>query len=101
MVSPCQGPINEILKCIDVKAAMPYLEAHTACVRQAVDDDRGGGWPLAQVAGHVLHGLVHLVAVSEDEPRGKNVLEAAASQSPVNLAVFGEILKYKILHNRD
>lgn len=70
-----------------------YLEAHAACVRQAVDDDRCGGWPLAEVAGHVLHGLVHLVTVAEDEPRGKNVLEAAASQSPVHLTVFGEILQ--------
>ena len=75
-----------------LKKNSDYLETHAACVRQAVDDDRGGGWPLAQVAGHVLHGLVHLVAVPEDEPRGKNVLEAAASQTPVNLAVFREIL---------
>ena len=90
---------QDIIRCL--QKISDYLETHTSCVRQAVDDDRGGGWPLAQVAGHVLHGLVHLVTVSEDEPRGKNVLEAAASQSPVNLAVFGEILKYKILHNRD
>ena len=66
-----------------------YLEAHAARVRQAVDDNRCGGWSLAEEAGHVLHGLVHLVAVAEDEPRGKNVLEAAASQPPVHLTIFG------------
>ena len=56
-----------------------YLEAHAARVRQAVDDDGCGGLSLAEVAGHVLQGLVNLVAVSENEPRGKNVLEAVAS----------------------
>ena len=56
-----------------------YLEAHAARVREAVDDNRCGGWSLAEVACHVLHGLVHLVTVAEDEPRGKNVLYAAAS----------------------
>ena len=79
MVSPCQGPMNEILKCFYVKAAMPYLEAHAACVRQAVYEDGCGGWSLAQVGGHPLHGLGHLVTVSEDEPGGKDVLEAAAA----------------------
>ena len=67
---------------------MSFLEAHAARVREAVNDDRGGGWSLAEVGHHILHGLVHLVTVTENEPRGKNVLEAAASQPPVDLTVF-------------
>ena len=75
IVSPCNQSMIKILSV----TISDYLEAHAACVRQTVDDDRCGGWSLAKVAGHVLHGLVHLVAMTEDEPRGQNVLEAAAS----------------------
>ena len=54
-----------------------------------MDDERGGGASLTQVAGHVLHGLVNLVAVTEDEPRGEDVLEATTAQAPVHLTIFG------------
>ena len=60
-------------------------------------EDGCGGWSLAQVGGHPLHGLGHLVTVSEDEPGGKDVLEAAAAKAPIQFSIFGYILKEKTI----
>ena len=89
MVSPCQ---REIIHQNNFVIRILYLEAHDSSVRQAVNEDRGGGWPLAQVGGHPLHGLGHLVTVPEDEPGGKDVLEAGAAHAPIQFSILGYIL---------
>ena len=47
---------------------------------------------LLQIFGHVLHRLVDLLSVPEDEPGGQDVLEGVAAQALVHLAVLAEVL---------
>ena len=47
---------------------------------------------LLQISGHVLHRLMDLVSVPEDEPGGQDVLEGVAAQALVHLAVLAQVL---------
>ena len=49
---------------------------------------------LLQIFGHVLHRLVDLIGVPEDEPGGQDVLECVAAQTLVDLAVLAEVLRH-------
>ena len=70
------------------------LEAHTTSIWEAVDSGGLAQSSLLQIFGHVLHRLVDLIGVPEDEPGGQDVLECVAAQTLVDLAVLAEVLRH-------
>ena len=57
-----------------------------------MDGERDTHASLLQVPRHLLHRLLHLVRVSEDEPGGEDVLESVAPEGSVHVAILGEVL---------